>query len=304
MMFRPSYVLLAVACVAALSGCGSSKPPRPDMVFVSSRSGSYAIYAMNADGGRQRRLSHGGPSGTSSSPADLFFQIQPAWSPDGTSIAFSSKRTGTSQIYVMRADGTGSKPLTSVKPGASQPSWSPDGKQVAFVENDPGFVYVMRADGTGIHSLGANVANESDPAWSPDGSRLAVVRRTPGTDVTELWTARPDGAGLRQVTKLGAAVASPTWSPDGRRIAFASNLRHRFDIYVVNADGSGLRRLTTSTSDDVEPNWSPDGKLIVFSRDGAIATVDLARTVTELTSSKHNDSSPDWKPHAASQSAK
>src|SRR5262245_31077837 len=105
MMLRPSYVLLAVACVAALSGCGSSKRPRPDMVFVSSRSGVYAIYAMNADGGRQRRLSHTEP-GKSSSPDDLFFQIQPAWSPDGGSIAFSSKRTGTSQIYVMRAGGT------------------------------------------------------------------------------------------------------------------------------------------------------------------------------------------------------
>jgi len=297
---RSSLLPCALVCVVLAAGCGGSTAPRPDLVCVSGRSGSYAIYAMNADGGRQRRLSRDSAGG-SSSPADVFFQIQPAWSPDGKTIAFSSKRTGTWQIYAMRADGTRTAALTSVKAGAAQPAWSPDGRSIAFVQDDPGFVYLMRSDGTDIHPLGSNTANESDPAWSPRGGRIAFVRRTPGTSVSEVWTAGPDGSDLRQVTRLGAAVSSPTWSPDGRRIAFAGNLRKRFDIYVVDADGSGLRRLTTTTSDDIEPDWSPDGKLIAFSRDGAIETVGLDRVVTPLTDSKNNDSEPDWKLQPASQ---
>ncbi len=285
---------LGVFAVLLATGCGSSAK-RSDLLFVSSRSGSYAIYAMGANGDGQRRLTSDAlPEVTG--PAGLFFQVDPVWSRDGHLVAFGSDRSGKPQLYVMRADGSGTRRLTSLAHGAARASWSPDGTKIAFIENEPGNLGVMRSDGTSAHQIGGGLANESDPSWSPDGALIAYVLRTPGTDVKELYVVRPDGTGKRRITHLNASVGSPSWSPDSSRLAFTTNARGHFEVSVVGLDGKGLKRLTDSPSDDIEPAWSPDGKLIAFSRDGSIYTVDLAGKVTQLTDGKNNDSSPAWKP--------
>ncbi len=296
-MIRRIVVLAAVIALVG-GGCGRSSATHPDLLLVSSRSGVYAIYGINVDRGGDHQLSNGAPT-ASGSPSDLFFQVDPAWSPDASMVAFASSRTGTTQLYVMHADGTSPRRLTSARKDASRPSWSPDGSRIVFVENDPGDLYVMRANGTGAHRLGKDLAKESDPAWSPDGKLIAFVRRTPGTSIKELWAMRPDGSGRQQITHLKASVSSPSWSPDDRRLAFAANVRGQFEISVVGLDGKGLRRLTNSPGDDIEPAWSPDGKLIAFSRDGSIDIVDLTGKVRRLTDGENNDSSPAWKPLAS-----
>ena len=116
-------LLVAVGTAVVLSACGGGGDPRPDLLFVSTRDGDYAIYAMNVDGGRQKRLTR--TEVDTSSPAGLFFQIDPAWSPDGAKIAFASRREGSSDIYVMRADGTGSRAVTRTKDWESAPDWGP-----------------------------------------------------------------------------------------------------------------------------------------------------------------------------------
>ena len=114
---------LAVGIALLLSSCGGGGNPRPDLVFVSTRDGDYAIYAMNADGGRQKRLTKVEPD--TSSPAGLFFQIDPAWSPDGASIALASKRSGTFDIYAMRADGSATRTQRGRQTGGDSHSTAP-----------------------------------------------------------------------------------------------------------------------------------------------------------------------------------
>jgi Tol biopolymer transport system component len=183
--------VLVASAVLLLAACGGEDTPRPDLAFVSTRDGDYSIYEMNADGGGQRRLTDTDPD--ASSPAALFFQIEPAWSPDGTKIAFASRRAGTFDIYVMNADGTGARSLTSTKENDSHPTWSSDGTKIAFARGGSGDIFVMSADGADARRISDSVAEEADPAWSPDGNWIAYVRRTPGTAIQEVWLVRPDG---------------------------------------------------------------------------------------------------------------
>jgi Tol biopolymer transport system component len=294
---RPPRLIAAgfalAGCLAA-AGCGGGGHSRLDLLFVSSRDGgSYSIWGMNADGSREQRLTH--DRGDDSSPSGIFYQVDPAWAPDGRLIAFSSKRSGTSEIYVVRPDGTGTRRVGSGPGEQTEPTWSPDGRRIAFAAGPVERIEVMRADGTGVLRVtGDN--GEIEPAWSPAGGWIAYVRKSSVLPVREIWVVHPDGTGKRQVTSLGASASRPAWSPDGKRIAFADNAKGSFDIYTIGIDGKGLRRVTNSTSGDYEPAWSPGGKLLAFGRDGAIYTVTLGGKLTRLTSGRDNDSTPAWRP--------
>jgi Tol biopolymer transport system component len=293
-----SPIGLALSTTLLLTGCGGSGKPRPDLAFVSTRDGDYAIFAMNADGSRQRRLTR--ERGESSSQAGLFFQVEPAWSPDGGLIAFASRRDGPSHIFVMRADGSGTRRLTSTKADDQHPTWSRDGSRIAFVRGSPGDLYLMRADGRNVHRIRNDFADEGDPAWSPNGRWIAYSRRTPGTTAREIWLVHPDGSDRHRITRLSALSQAPAWSPDGKQIAFSSETSSgngTFEIFAVGLSGRSRRRLTISVSTGAyEPAWSPDGKTIAFSSNGSIYTVTMNGEETTLTNPKDNDSSPAWRP--------
>lgn len=297
-MRRAPTAFAQLAALAALAaGCGGSSKPRPDLLLVSTRDGDYAIYAMNADGARQKRLTDnaGANEGTQTW---LFFQLDPAWSPDGKRIAFASKRQGTFDLYAMNVDGTGTRRLTRAKGDDVHPSWAADGSLIAF-SRDETDIYVVRPDGSGLRRLTGIQASESQPAWSPDGGSIAYVRREPGSSVRELWLMRADGSGPRQLTSLRASSLFPAWSPDGRRIAFASNVAGRYyDIYSLTVGKKDLRRLTRTGTDAFEPAWSPDGRTIAYSEGGAIQLIDAngESEPDELTDPDDNDSSPAWNP--------
>jgi Tol biopolymer transport system component len=294
MGLRRSLAAAGAAVAILAGGCGGEEEPRPDLAFVSTRDGDYAIFEMDADGGGQNRLTE--REGVAGSPARLFFQVDPAWSPDGAQLAFSSRRRGTFDLYVMNGDGTGTRQLTSGKEHDSDPTWSPDGTRLAFERN--GDVYVVLADGSGARRISDVTAEENEPAWSPDGDWIAYVRRTPGTASRELWLMRADGTGRRSLTRQNATVTTPAWSPDSSRIVFSSNRDDEiYALFTIGVDGKGLRSVAPSTGDNFEPSWSPDGSKIAYFEDGAIFTVELGGgEVEKLTDNENNDSSPVWNP--------
>ena len=143
-----------------LKGRGDSTgkvTPTGKIAFDSDRDGNLEIYMMNADGTGQTRL-------TNDSAYDSF----PAWSPDGSRIAFGADRgEGRPNIYVMSADGVGQTGLTTDPAQDGVPAWSPDGSKIAFLSNRDGNwdIYVMNADGTGQTRLTTNLAGEFRPTW-------------------------------------------------------------------------------------------------------------------------------------------
>ena len=291
-----TWPVLAVAAVAAaLGGCGGGSEEAAELAFVSSRDGVYTIYVMGANGGGERRLT-GDEAPTPDTLAGLFYEIEPAWSPDGSQVAFASRRGGNFDIYVTGADGTGTRRLTSARADETHPTWSPDGTRIAFQRGNPSDIYVMNVDGSNPHRLVQLDANEVDPTWSPDGEWIAYQLRRPGTELGEIHVVAADGSRGRRLTSLQRSAA-PAWSADGERIAFASRGRGRnFDIYTVGLDGKGLRRVTTAPEDEFEPAFSPDGGSIAFDRAGAIVVTGADGEEQELTDADNNDGSPVWRP--------
>jgi TolB protein len=299
-MRRPPALaaLLLAALALSAGGCGgeSAAGPESEIAFVTSRDGDYAIYGMRADGSREGRLSSKPDTDdVRRTPAQAFFQTEPAWSPDGTKIVFASRREGRSHIYVMSADGSGTRRLTSGKPQDTAPAWSPNGKWIAFARDNR--LFVVSPKGGKLQRVTKVLGGEEgEPAWSPDGKSIAFVRREPGFTTREIWRVRPDGAGLRRLTRLGASSYGPAWSRDGKRIVFASNANDdRYQIYDVGADGTALRRLTFQPGEYFDPSWSIDGKTLMFERDGVVYTLVLGSVEKALTDGP-NDGSPAWRP--------
>jgi Tol biopolymer transport system component len=292
---RAAWPLIAITTALLLASCGGSDKADPDLIFVSSRDGEYAIYGMSATGSSERRLTDAEID--PSTPKGLLFQTEPAWSPDGGTIVFVSKRSGASNLYAMNADGSETRRLTSTKDDDAQPDWSPDGKQIVFARGTSPRLFVMGADGAAAHRVTDELADETEPAWSPDGRWIAYSRRDPGSSIRELWLVRPDGSQRRRLTKINGIAQAPSWSPDGRHIVFSANVRNDgYDIYTVAADGKDVKQVT-SGEDAFEPAWSPDGKTIAFSEAGAIVSIDVGDGQEEtLTDPANNDSSPAWNP--------
>jgi dipeptidyl aminopeptidase/acylaminoacyl peptidase len=231
-----------------------------------------AIYLMDADGGRVRRLPVNGNVMSS------------AWAPDGRQLVFvrlvERDHAVESELVVAGLDGSGEQVLFRERPtegefsSITEPAWSPDGSQVAFTRTtlDKRFyfrpdLYVVSAQGADAREFARDAAGA---AWSPDGRRIAFasIRDRNGhicfedecAYKSELYVMDRDGMNLVRLTRNRGDDRSPSWSADGRRIVFASDRNSPdiggSEIYSMAADGSCLTWLTNGSPQSVEPDWS------------------------------------------------
>jgi TolB protein len=186
--------------------------------------------------------------------------ISPAWSADGTKLAFSSSRTGDPEIYIVNSDGSGLKRLTSYHGPDVSPVWNPKtGAQIAFVSGRTGLpqIYVMDADGANLQRV-TNEGYAVSPAWSPNGQFLlfAWIRHygpgAPGAQ--DIYIMDVASHQWVQLTHDGGRNDFPSWAPDGRHIVFQSNRTGRDEIWSMLADGSQQKQLTTNGA-NTQPNW-------------------------------------------------
>jgi len=284
---------VAFATGGALAGKGNGR-----IAFVSNRENVEKIYTMNPDGSGLTQLT-GGPH-----------QLQPAWSPDGTKIAYMDRLKDETALYLMKADGSDSRLLANKIFHNVNLAWSPDGSKIAFCsvtkerESSSQFsLHVINADGSNDVRL---AEGSGSPAWSPDGNQIAFTTFR-GIDLINA-----DGSDRKQLARLNTWVLhSLAWSPDGKEIVFGSSrsssdqydkTKSRFTIETISADGSdgnSSRLLAYGRN----PSWSPDGSKIVFERSGTEGTPFTqiwvmsrdGKNKTQLTDTGSNWS-PSWQP--------
>lgn len=236
--------------------------PSPDgrrMTFVGYPNEHPQIYVANIDGTEARRLT-----------TTLARDDEPAWSPDGTKIAFRRwdlAGTGDSDVWVMNADGTDARSLTADLGRTNQtgPAWSPrlpDGSHRIVLSSQTNnaageaHLWTMRADGTDKRQLTTGHVFDDQAAWSPDGTTIAFSRHG-ATAFLGLQLVRADGTNLRPLLRAPFSFAqfAPAWSPDGRLIAFTSKEGGLHQVYSVWPDGSNVARRTFDDTDKGHPAW-------------------------------------------------
>jgi len=173
-------------------------------------------------------------------------------------IVFSSDRGGPWRIWVMKADGSGARPLLDGEKGAADvdPSFDPEGTKVLFTSTrggKPGVWSVAAGGGKPVR-----ICDGDQAEWSPDGKRIALRRggRIVARDVASgaEKTVTPDG---------WTGCSGPAWSPDGKTVAFARRQKGANAIWLV-ASGGGTPKLLYDKKGACEPHFSPDGKRIVY----------------------------------------
>jgi dipeptidyl aminopeptidase/acylaminoacyl peptidase len=256
---------------------------------VSGGSGDLFTIAPDGSSGWQR---------LTSDPAD---DAQSAWSPDGSRVAFRSRRDGNYEVYVMESDGSRQTRLTTTPPPmfSTQPSWSPDGERLLFRSSRDGDpeLWIMSRDGSDPQQLTQHPADERYPGFSLDGRQIVFISDRDGD--FEIYVMDPSGSNVRQLTDNSVLDTGPAWSPDGTQIAFASERDGKGEIYVMNVDGSNQRRLTFNGAQDTGPAFSPDGAKIAFTSErDANAEIYVMNAdgsaQTRLTNASTLEQSPDW----------
>jgi TolB protein len=213
-------------------------------------------------GGNNRQFSDGGT------------WYQPAFSPDGSEIAYVYWTFNFSDIFVMSADGAASRRLTKGQAGniqdsdwAFRPRWSPDGQQIAYVSDANSqfpLVWMMGRDGGNRRQIvSATVGLEwaDTMSWAPDGKRLAVTAGNVNHEPGQIYLVNVARGDVDRLTNHPNGAFDPAWSPDGNRIAYVARTSPGGDLWVQSLDGEkeahvgGLQYVRS-------PVWSPDGKML------------------------------------------
>jgi len=231
--------------------------------FVSSRTGSKEIWAMDYDGQNQHQISHLGT-----------VSLSPRISPDNSRLAFASlgSEGWSIRMFSLDLDRLVAFPAGTAGGSNQSPAWSADGAKIAFSSSRTGDpeIWVADAGGGNLRRITNFRGPDVSPTWNPKtNAQLAWVSGRTG--LPQIYTMDQDGSNIQRLTDGGYAV-SPSWSPNGQLLAFSWNRKYGpgdpggVDIHVIDIASKNYLQLTHESGSNDFPSWAPDGRHIVFER--------------------------------------
>lgn len=226
------------------------------IVYTSGTLSNANIYICDLDGTNRTRVTNNTANETA-----------PAWSPDGTTIAFTRQRPPQdAEVCLIGADGSNPRALTDNTATDCHPTWSPDGRRIAFqTDRDSNYeIYVMYSDGSGAVNLTNNGAADESPDWSASlsNSLIAFSSNRDGND--EIYTMRPDGSFLTRRTTNPTADREPAFCPISNELAFERVVQGGFDIMSMWVSSGSASALVSASGPDLMPAYSSDGRFVCY----------------------------------------
>jgi len=271
---------------------GKTGISRTKMAFICQTGGAKEVWISDWDGYNARRLT-----------GHRSICACPVWSPDGTSIAYTSYGDNNPDLYTVEiADGLPRR-ISEFQGLNAAASWSRQHDRIALTLSKDGNTEIYLTDPLGdtFKRLTRHRALDSSPSFSPDGSQIAFVSTRSGSP--QIWVMSIDGTNLQRVSYQGGRSYDPAWSPQGDRIAYVVDRAGAgLEIYVMAANGRDATRLTDSPGTNEGPSWSPDGRHIAFcsSRTGRhdiFVMKDDGTDQRRITRLAGPCTSPDWSPY-------
>jgi TolB protein len=246
------------------------------------------VYIGDYDGANQIRVTPG-----------QRLNINPTWSPDGRSIAYTAYGPRVPQILVSNIYLGTRDTLTDDKSQAFLPVFSPDGTKICFMSDRDGQmdIYVMNRDGSLVRRLTTNPAADSTPTWSPTGTQIAFTSDRAGS--AQLWVMDADGLNVRRLTFNDSYADRATWSPAPyNEIAYAARSGPGFDIRIYDVATGQSRQLTHGEGSNESPAFAPNGRHLAFTstRAGKVQIFTIARDGKDLAQVTRagNNWTPNW----------